>query len=92
MSNCLPAHAANGDWKELARRAGGGLQISLLWSKSGDRVKVTVHDERLGRPFDIHVDGAHALSIFHHPFAYAASPSALADDTERNPLNLRQQV
>jgi hypothetical protein len=57
------------DWRELASRSGDGLQISLVWSKSADRVQVTVCDERLREPFDIPIDGADALSAFHHPFA-----------------------
>jgi hypothetical protein len=67
------ASVTDDDWRELARRAGDGLQISLVWSRSADRVKVTVLDERLRESFDIHVEGADALTAFHHPFAYAAA-------------------
>jgi hypothetical protein len=38
------AHAAGDDWRELANRAGNGLEVSRLWSKSADRVKVSVSD------------------------------------------------
>jgi hypothetical protein len=82
-----------GRWRELASRSGDGLQISLVWSKSADRVKVTVFDERLREPFDIHIDRADALSAFYHPFAYtAAARRASARDGERASLFLRQQV
>jgi hypothetical protein len=81
------------DWKELASRADDGLQISLVWSKSADRVQVTVCDERLREPFDIPINGADALSAFHHPFAYAAvTRRAGAREGERASLFLRQQV
>src|SRR5215218_4349531 len=81
------------DWKELASRSGVGLQISLVWSKSADRVKVTVFDERLREPFDIHIDGADALCAFHHPFVYAAAARrAGARDGEPASLFLHQQV
>jgi hypothetical protein len=32
---------------------------------------VAVEDERSGESFELAVDGADALSAFHHPFAYA---------------------
>ena len=60
------------DWRELATREGDGLEISLLWSRTADRVKVTVSDSRLDDEFELHVAGAEALAAFHHPFAYAA--------------------
>lgn len=60
------------DWRELATREGDGLEISLLWSKAADRVKVTVADSRLDESFELDIAGAEALAAFHHPFAYAA--------------------
>jgi hypothetical protein len=67
------AHVASDDWRELASRDGDGLEISLLWSKATDRVKVTVADSRLDESFELDIAGAEALAAFHHPFAYAAS-------------------
>jgi hypothetical protein len=81
------------DWRELASRAGDGLQISLVWSRSADRVKVTVLDERLRESFDIHVEGADALTAFRHPFAYAAAARrAGARGYGRDPLFVPQQA
>ena len=34
------------DWRELASRENDGLEVSLLWSTSADRVKVTVADSQ----------------------------------------------
>ena len=65
--------ATIGDWRELASRAGDGLEISLFWSRSANCVKVTVLDERLGEFFDLDVAAADALSAFYHPFAYVAN-------------------
>lgn len=59
-------------WKELAARANEGLEVSLLWSRSADRVKVAVADARLDEQFEFDVAGADALAAFYHPFAYAA--------------------
>ena len=66
------ASLAHDDWRELASRDGDGLEISLLWSKAADRVKVTVADSRLDESFELDIAGAEALAAFHHPFAYAA--------------------
>ena len=62
------------DWRELASRESDGLEVSLFWSKTADRVKVTVADSRLQQEFDLDVAGADALAAFHHPFAYATAP------------------
>jgi hypothetical protein len=61
------------DWRELASRETDGLEVSLLWSRSADRVKVTVSDSRLEQEFELDVAGADALAAFHHPFAYATA-------------------
>ena len=63
----------NGSWNELAGRENEGLEISLFWSKSTDRVKVVVADTRLDEQFELDVAGADALAAFYHPFAFAAS-------------------
>ena len=59
------------DWTELAGRQNEGLEVSLLWSKSTNRVKVAVTDSRQNEQFDFDVAGADALAAFNHPFAYA---------------------
>ena len=61
------------DWRELASRESDGLEVSLLWSKTADRVKVTVADSKLEQEFELDVAGADALAAFHHPFAYATA-------------------
>ena len=80
------------DWRELAARERDGLEISLLWSKAADRVKVVVVDQRLDESFDIDVARAHALAAFEHPFAHATSHTGAAGFAERHPRILRQQV
>jgi hypothetical protein len=62
------------DWTELAGRSNEGLEVSLLWSKSANRVKVAVSDARQNEQFEVDVAGADALAAFHHPFAYATNP------------------
>ena len=59
------------DWTELAGRQNEGLEVSLLWSKTANRVKVAVADTRMNDHFEFDVAGADALAAFNHPFAYA---------------------
>lgn len=92
LSTLLEALPAHDDWRELATRPGDGLEIALLWSKSTDRVRITVLDQRLGEFFDIEVNGADALTAFQHPFAYVGPKIGTNDYAERHPATLRQQV
>jgi hypothetical protein len=57
---------------ELDSRTQDGFQVSLLWQPGTDVVLVEVDDERAGQRFQLVVDGAEALDVFRHPFAYAA--------------------
>ena len=82
----------NDDWRELAARESDGLEISLLWSPSADRVKVTVLDQRLDELFDLDVDPANALRAFEHPFAYPRRQTVTTDDSAPRPRTLRQQA
>jgi len=59
---------------ELARRTGGGLDVTLYWNRLTDRVTVVVSDHQAGHRFELTVDRARAGYAFNHPFAYAASP------------------
>ena len=59
-------------WIDLAERESDGLEVTLLWSRTSGRVKVSVRDSRLGHDFELAVAGADALAAFHHPFAFAS--------------------
>jgi hypothetical protein len=59
---------------ELARRAGDGIEVLLLWCRDDGGLKVVVDDFRAGNSFELEVvDGKQALDAFYHPFAYAAA-------------------
>lgn len=58
--------------KELAHRAGDGIEVSLLWHDTGGGLTVICTDERTGHWFALEADCENALDVFHHPFAYAA--------------------
>ncbi len=83
------APVAIDDWRELASRDGDGLEISLLWSKAADQVKVTVADSRLEESFELDIAGAEARAAFHPPFAYAADRGLGFGDALRESYDLQ---
>jgi hypothetical protein len=58
---------------ELDYRANDGVEVWLLWTRTGDRLFVLVVDSKADDSFEIDVDAAHAVDAFHHPYAYAAA-------------------
>ena len=86
------AASAGNDWRELAQRESDGIEVRLLWSKSTDRVKVTVADSKFDEEFELHVAGADALAAFNHPFAYVPSQSLGSVESDRGSLNLHSQA
>ena len=78
-------------WTELASRENDGLAVILLWDPATDRVKVIVADSRLDHDFELHVDGADALSAFYHPFAFAAAEGLSFDAVDRDSADLQLQ-
>jgi|SoimicmetaTmtLPA_FD_contig_31_11355744_length_424_multi_2_in_0_out_0_1 hypothetical protein len=90
-----PITTETSQWKELATRDSDGLTVSLFWAPATDAVKVTVADSRLDSvtsgEFDLHVDGADALSAFYHPFAFAAAEGLTFDAADRDSADLQLQ-
>lgn len=82
---------ANSDWKELARREGEGLVVSLFWSGAVGRARVTVVDQMFAEELHIDVPRVCALDAFYHPFAYAAGPGPCSGDAMRKSLDLQPQ-
>jgi hypothetical protein len=73
METTLDRSTVSAGWVELARRAGSGLEVVLLWNRSCNRVKVALIDERVCHQLDFEVAPADALRAFYHPFAHATS-------------------
>jgi hypothetical protein len=59
--------------KELAHRAGDGVEVSLLWSPSDGRLTVVVDDAKAEERFKLEARPDNALEVFYHPYAYASS-------------------
>jgi hypothetical protein len=58
--------------RELAHRENGGVSVALLWQEDTGDVTVCVSDALSGDSFSLDVDGASALDVFYHPYAYAS--------------------
>ena len=84
------AHAPD-TWKELAGRENEGLEISLLWNNSAERLKVAVADARLDEKFEFDVASTDALTAFYHPFAYADERGLGFGCAMRDSLDLQPQ-
>ena len=67
----LPAHTER---RELARRTADGIEVTLFWTQSSNRVTIELLDSRSGDGLDFDVDSHAALDAFIHPYAYAAKP------------------
>lgn len=79
------------EWEELTSRKSDGCAVSLLWHPATNRVKVAVADISRSLDFEFDVDGAHALSAFHHPFAFAAAEGITFDAADRDIAHLQPQ-
>jgi len=86
------AISAGNVWRELAVREGDGIEVRLLWSRSADRVRVTVTDSKFDEEFVLDVAGADALAAFNHPFAYVPSQGLGSVAVRRESLNLHSQA
>ena len=59
--------------RELAKRNTGAVEIALIWHMVTDSLSVSVKDASTGAEFQLVVEAAEAMDVFHHPYAYAAS-------------------
>jgi hypothetical protein len=56
---------------ELAHRSTDGIEVSLFWSKSGNRITIELIDNRIDERLEFEVANDKALDAFRHPYAYA---------------------
>ena len=57
--------------RELARRSGAGVDVTLYWHPTLDELLVCVNDKRHGAHFEIRPARNLALDVYYHPYAYA---------------------
>jgi hypothetical protein len=68
--------------RELARRASGGLEVTLYWNAPDNSTSVEVWQRASGEALAFAVAGEHALDAFYHPFAHLPAVFAEAPDGE----------
>ena len=56
--------------RELARRIGGGLEVTLYWSPSDNSTSIEVVHPASSEAISFAVARELALDAFHHPFAH----------------------
>ena len=66
-----PVHNAESERRELARRSGAGVDVTLYWHPTLDELIVCVCDERRRAHFEIRPARDLALDVYYHPYAYA---------------------
>ena len=62
--------------RELARRANGGLEITLYWDARDNSTTIEVHHTDTAETIAFPVPADRALDAFHHPFAHLAEQEA----------------
>jgi hypothetical protein len=66
--------------RELARRVGNAVEVTLYWHERSGALVVTVLDRNSGAYVQFAAEHEKALYAFYHPYAYAAATEV----TERN--------
>jgi hypothetical protein len=66
-----PGHNSESKRRELARRSGAGVDVTLYWHPTLDELLVRVYDKRHGAHFEIRPAPNLALDVYYHPYAYA---------------------
>lgn len=68
----MASRATHQPERELARRAGDGIEVVLFWHELTNELTVCVSDQRAGTHFEIAAAPQCALDVFNHPYPYAA--------------------
>ena len=77
---------------ELASRASNGIEVTLLWNRRSDDLRVCVNDTHTGVYFELHAERDHALDVFHHPYAYAAARGIAYDEAHAAATHTEQPL
>jgi hypothetical protein len=57
--------------RELANRSANGIDVTLTWDSTADRVAVEVLDSSNGQATTFDVRPDQAMNAFRHPYVYA---------------------
>ena len=78
-----PSNNAESELRELARRSGAGVDVTLYWHPVLDELIVCVCDKRHGAHFEIRPQRYLALDVYYHPYAYADLEDVYAKENRR---------
>lgn len=56
--------------RELAHRTGTGIEVSLLWRRSDNSLRLQLTEVDCGVVFELSIAPEDALDAFYHPYAY----------------------
>lgn len=56
--------------RELAHRAGSGIEVSLLWKRRDGSITLKIVEIATGVELELTVPPGEALEAFYHPYAY----------------------
>jgi hypothetical protein len=70
MSTATLTHTAR---RELARRANGGVEITLYWDAVDNSTTIDIDEPEAAETISFPVPAERALDAFHHPFAHLAA-------------------
>ena len=56
--------------RELAHRSGTGIEVSLLWTRSDNSLRLQLAEVDTGVVFELSIAREDALDAFYHPYAY----------------------
>jgi hypothetical protein len=56
--------------RELAHRTGTGIEVSLLWQRSDNSLRLQLTEVETGVVFELSIAPEDALDAFYHPYAY----------------------
>ena len=66
--------------RELAYRAGDGIEVTLYWQPQDDELSVCVCDQRRGAYFVVRPEPGLALDVFYHPYSYVSASDVHYED------------
>jgi hypothetical protein len=69
--------------RELARRSGADVDVTLYWHPTLDEPIVCVCDKRHGVYFEIRPPRHLALDVYYHPYAYAGLEDVYEQENPR---------
>jgi len=79
----MNASTSLGPHRELARRAGGGIEVVLYWRPADNTTSIEVWESASDERLAFVVPGVHALDAFYHPFAHLPTAVGVSSPARR---------